>query len=148
MADAATSFIVGGPADPEDQRLIDSTMRALAAGIDAAGPGGHIGDNAAAAGAILTAAGYPVNGEFGGHGVGRTMHQDPHIPNQGVPGRGCLLRPGMLLTIEPWVMRGTDRLVRDPDGWTLRSANGARTAHTDHTTAITPDGAEILTLGE
>ena len=148
VADAAISFIVGGPGDPEDQRLIDTTTTALAAGIDAARPGGHVGDIAAAVGSVLTGAGYLVNGEFGGHGVGRTMHQDPHIPNQGARGRGSRLRPGMLLAIEPWVMRGTHRLVRDPDGWTLRSANGERTAHSEHTIAITPDGAEILTLAE
>ena len=148
VADAAISFIVGGPADPADQLLIDTTVAALAAGIAAAWPRGHVGDIAAAVGAVLTGAGYLVNDEFGGHGVGRTMHQDPHIPNQGVPGRGYLLRPGMLLAIEPWVMRGTDQLVRDPDGWTLRSANGARTAHTEHTIAITPEGPEILTLPE
>ena len=109
-------------------------------------PGGHTGDISAAIGAVLTAAGYAVNAEFGGHGVGRTMHQDPHIANLGTPGRGYRLRPGMLLAIEPWVMQGTKRLVKDPDGWTLRSANGRRTAHSEHTIAITTDGPEILTL--
>ena len=148
VTDAAISFTVGGPGDPEDQRLIDTTVSALAAGTAAARPGGHIGDISAAVGAVLTGAGYRVNGDFGGHGVGRTMHQDPHIPNSGKPGRGYPLRPGMLLAIEPWVMRNTDKLKRDPDGWTLRSANGARTAHTEHTVAITANGPEILTLPE
>jgi methionyl aminopeptidase len=126
--------------------MIEATRIALAAGIAVARPGNHTGDISAAVGAVLTAAGYQVNGEFGGHGVGRTMHQDPHIANQGTPGRGYRLRPGMLLAIEPWVMQGTNRLVKDPDGWTLRSANGGRTAHSEHTIAITPDGPEILTL--
>lgn len=146
VADAAISFIVGGWVDTADQPMIDATVAALAAGIAAAQPGAHVGDISHAVGAVLLAAGYPVNSQFGGHGVGRTMHQDPHIPNVGVPGRGYRLRPGLLLAIEPWVMRDTDRLVRDPDGWTLRSSTGARTAHSEHTVAITEDGPEILTL--
>jgi methionyl aminopeptidase len=95
---------------------------------------------------VLTEAGYPVNTEFGGHGVGSTMHQDPHIANTGRAGRGYPLRPGLLLAIEPWVMADTDELVTDADGWTLRSATGSRAAHSEHTIAITPDGPEIMTL--
>ncbi len=146
VADAAISFVVGDAGDWADQQLIDATQLALGAGIAAAQPGGHVGDISAAVGAVLTSAGYSVNGEFGGHGVGRTMHQDPHIANAGTRGKGYKLRPGMLLAIEPWVMRGTDRLIKDPDGWTLRSADGSRTAHSEHTVAITADGPEILTL--
>jgi methionyl aminopeptidase len=86
-----------------------------------------------------------VNTEFGGHGVGSTMHQEPHVPNNGRAGRGLRLKPGMLLAIEPWTMADTDRLVTDPDGWTLRSATGCRAAHTEHTVAITEDGPVILT---
>ena len=110
-------------------------------------PGDYrLGDVSHAIGEVLTAAGYLVNTEFGGHGIGSTMHQDPHVPNIGRPGRGYRLRPGMLLALEPWVMADTDRLVTDPrDGWTLRSATGARTAHSEHTIAITADGAEVLT---
>ena len=74
------------------------------------------------------------------------MHQDPHVSNDGRPGRGYQLRPGLLLAIEPWVMADTDVLVTDDDGWTLRSETGCRTAHSEHTIAITDDGAEILTL--
>ncbi len=96
---------------------------------------------------MLSGAGYLINTEFGGHGIGSTMHQDPHVSNKGRPGRGYRLRPGLLLALEPWVMADTDRLITDPDdGWTLRSATGCRTAHTEHTIAITDDGAEILTL--
>jgi len=84
--------------------------------------------------------------EFGGHGIGSTMHQDPHVANDGRAGRGYTLRPGLLLALEPWVMADTAELVTDDDGWTLRSATGASTAHSEHTIAITPDGAEILTL--
>ena len=146
VTDSAISFVVGSAGDGADQQMIDTTQAALAAGIAAVRPGGHVGDISAAIGAVLTAAGFPVNGEFGGHGVGRTMHQEPHIANSGTPGRGFRLRPGMLLAIEPWVMRGTNRLVKDPDGWTLRSANGGRTAHSEHTVAITANGPDILTL--
>ncbi|RUQ02281.1 type I methionyl aminopeptidase [Curtobacterium sp. HSID17257] len=143
-ADAAISFVVGR-ADPADTALIEATERALAAGIAAAGPGVRTGDVSHAIGSVLTAAGYPVNTEFGGHGIGSTMHQDPHVANTGRPGRGYTLRPGLLLALEPWVMADTDELVTDPDGWTLRSATGARTAHTEHTVAITEDGVEVLT---
>lgn len=95
---------------------------------------------------MLRGAGYPVNMEFGGHGIGTTMHQDPHVSNDGRAGRGYKLRPGLLLAIEPWVMADTDKLVTDADGWTLRSVTGSRTAHSEHTIAITEDGAEIMTL--
>jgi methionyl aminopeptidase len=146
VCDAAISFVVGNAVDPEDQRMIDATVAALASGVAAAAPGNRVGDIAHAVGKVLTRAGYRVNQDFGGHGVGRTMHQEPHIPNQGTRGRGYTLRPGLLLAIEPWVMRDTDRLRVDADGWTLRSATGARTAHTEHTVAITAHGAEILTV--
>ena len=145
-ADSAISFVVGTPRDPADVALVETTERALAAAVAAARPGARVGDVSHAIGTVLTDAGYPVNTEFGGHGIGTTMHQDPHVPNAGRPGRGYPLRPGLLLALEPWVMADTDRLVTDPDGWTLRSATGCRTAHSEHTVAITEEGAEILTL--
>jgi methionyl aminopeptidase len=145
-ADAAISFTVGSSAPPEDTALIDATERALAAGIAAADPGARLGDISHAIGTVLADAGYPINMEYGGHGIGSTMHQDPHVSNSGRRGRGYRLRPGLLLALEPWVMSDTDRLVTDPDGWTLRSATGCRTAHSEHTIAITADGARILTL--
>lgn len=145
-ADAAISFVVGGTPAAEDLAMIEATERALAAGIAAARPGARTGDLSHAIGTVLRDAGYPVNLEFGGHGIGSTMHQDPHIANDGRPGRGYALRPGLLLALEPWVMADTDVLRTDDDGWTLRSATGCRTAHTEHTIAITADGAEILTL--
>lgn len=146
VADSAISFIVGDVRPPESVAMINATERALSAGIAAAGPGARIGDISHAIGSVLTAAGYPINTEFGGHGVGSTMHQDPHISNTGRPGRGYRLRPGLLLALEPWVMADTAQLVTDADGWTLRSATGCRTAHSEHTIAITNDGAEILTV--
>jgi methionyl aminopeptidase len=145
-ADSAISFIVGDSLPAESVAMIGATERALRAGIAAAGPEARIGDISHAIGSVLGAAGYPINTEFGGHGIGSTMHQAPHVPNTGRPGRGYRLRPGLLLALEPWVMVDTDELVTDADGWTLRSATGCRTAHSEHTIAITDDGAEILTL--
>lgn len=144
-ADCAISFTVGESAQPEDEALIGVTQQALSAGIAAAVPGARIGDISHAIGTVLGGAGYPVNTQFGGHGIGSTMHQDPHVPNAGRAGRGYRLRPGLLLALEPWVMADTAELVTDADGWTLRSATGCRTAHSEHTIAITDDGAEILT---
>lgn len=145
-ADSAISFIVGPTRPPASIALIDATQRALQAGIAAAGPGARIGDLSHAIGTVLTDSGYQINTDFGGHGIGSTMHQDPHIANNGRPGRGYQLRPGLLLALEPWIMVDTAELVTDADGWTLRSATGCVTAHSEHTIAITDDGAEILTL--
>ncbi|KQS98390.1 type I methionyl aminopeptidase [Cellulomonas sp. Leaf395] len=145
-ADSAVSFLVGSSRPPESVALIDATERALSAAIAVAGPGARIGDLSHAIGSVLGEAGYPINTQFGGHGIGSTMHQDPHVTNTGRPGRGYTLRPGLLLALEPWVMADTAELVTDADGWTLRSATGCRTAHSEHTIAITDDGAEVLTL--
>jgi methionyl aminopeptidase len=144
VADSARSVIVGTPAPP-DEHLIAATEDALAAGIAAALPGGRLGDICAAIGAVAVERGYPVNTEFGGHGLGRTMHEDPHVPNQGRAGRGMRLRPGLTLALEPWFARGTAKIVYDPDGWTIRSADGSRTAHSEHTIAITEGGPLVLT---
>lgn len=144
VADSARSIIVGTPTS-EDQRLIAATEQALAAGIDAARAGNQLGDISAAIGEVCVDLGYLVNGEFGGHGLGRTMHEDPHVANLGKRGRGMKLQPGLTLALEPWLARGTNRIVYDPDGWTIRSADGSRTAHSEHTIAITEGDARILT---
>ncbi|WP_129339307.1 type I methionyl aminopeptidase [Cellulomonas endophytica] len=146
VADSAVSVLVGTARPAESVALVEVTQRALAAGVAAAGPWARVGDLSHAIGTVLAGAGYDVNTEFGGHGVGSTMHQDPHVANAGRPGRGYRLRPGLLLALEPWVMADTAALVTDPDGWTLRSSTGCRTAHSEHTVAITEQGAEILTL--
>ena len=143
VADSAITIVVGTPRE-EDLTLIDVTSRALDAGIAAAVVGNRIGDISAAIGEVARAGGYGVNTDFGGHGVGRTMHGDPHIPNDGRPGRGLPLRAGLVFAIEPWFMIGTDRIFTDPDGWTLRSADGSRAAHFEHTVAVTDDGPVIL----
>jgi methionyl aminopeptidase len=144
-ADAAISFTIG-PARPADARLIATTEAALQAGIAAAVPGARIGDISAAIGAAGRKGGYGICTDFGGHGVGRAMHEDPHIPNEGPPGRGRKLTPGLVIAIEPWFLAGgKDSYEIDDDGWTIRSADGSRAAHVEHTVAITADGPQILT---
>ena len=145
VADSALSLVVGSTPSPEDTRLIEATRVALEAGISQAREGRRIGDISAAIGEVARHFGYPVNVEFGGHGVGQTMHEDPSVPNDGRPGRGEKLRAGMVLAIEPWFMASTEHIVVDSDGWTLRSADGSRAAHSEHTVAITSDGPLVLT---
>ncbi|MWV58234.1 type I methionyl aminopeptidase [Rathayibacter sp. VKM Ac-2754] len=144
VADSALSIVVGTPR-AEDLALIDTTTRALDAGIAAARPGGKIGDISAAIAAVARAEGLSINTDFGGHGVGRTMHGDPHIANDGRAGRGYPLRPGLVVAIEPWFLQSTDKIFTDKDGWTLRSRDGSRGAHMEHTIAITETGVEVLT---
>lgn len=144
VADSAVSFVVGTARD-EDLALIDTTERALAAAIGAATVGNRIGDISHAISQVARGDGYEINTDFGGHGVGRTMHGDPHVANDGKPGRGYPLRDGLVLALEPWFLQTTDELVTDPDGWTLRSVDGSRGAHAEHTVAITADGPIVLT---
>ena len=144
VSDSALSLVVGTPR-AEDLRLIDTTTRALEAGIAAAVPGHKIGDIAHAIGSVAHAAGLSVNLQFGGHGVGRTMHGEPHIPNDGRPGRGYPLKPGLVIAIEPWFLHTTDDIFIDADGWTIKSGDGSRGAHVEHTVAVTADGPLVLT---
>jgi methionyl aminopeptidase len=149
VADSALSLVVGTPATPErgaaDEKLIRTTEVALEAGIAAARPGNRVGDISAAIAEVAHGAGYSINTDFGGHGVGRTMHGDPHVPNNGRAGRGFPLRPGLVIAIEPWFLETTDEIYTDPDGWTLRSADGSRGAHSEHTIAITDGDPVVLT---
>jgi len=144
VADSAVSFVVGA-AREEDLRLVATAERALDAAIAAAVVGNRIGDISASVADVAHGEGYSINTDFGGHGVGRTMHGDPHVPNDGRPGRGFPLRDGLVLALEPWFLATTDELITDPDGWTLRSADGSRGAHAEHTVAITADGPIVLT---
>ncbi|MDT0425096.1 type I methionyl aminopeptidase [Streptomyces evansiae] len=143
--DSAISFTVGTPR-PEDVKLIATAERALAAGIEAAKAGARIGDIGYAVSTVCRAEGYGIPEDFGGHGVGRAMHEDPGVPNEGRPGRGMVLRPGLVIAIEPMVIAGgTDGYHPDPDGWTLRTNDGSRAAHVEHTVAVTEEGPQILT---
>jgi methionyl aminopeptidase len=144
VADSAVSFVVGTARD-DDLALIDTTERALDAAIAASSVGRRIGDISAAIAQIAHADGYAINTDFGGHGVGRQMHGDPHVPNDGKPNRGYPLRAGLVLALEPWFLQTTDELITDPDGWTLRSADGSRGAHSEHTIAVTAEGPIVLT---
>ncbi|WP_029144322.1 type I methionyl aminopeptidase [Microbacterium luticocti] len=144
VADSAVSFVVGTARD-EDLALIDTTQRALDAAIRATTTDHRIGDVSAAIGQVAHEAGYPVNLDFGGHGVGRIMHGDPHVANDGRAGRGYPLREGLVIAIEPWFMATTNEVFTDPDGWTLRSVDGSRGAHSEHTVAVTADGPIVLT---
>ncbi|MFF5840691.1 type I methionyl aminopeptidase [Streptomyces massasporeus] len=145
VGDSALSFVVGTPREA-DLRLIGTAERALAAGIEAAVVGNRIGDIAHAIGTVCRGAGYGIPDGFGGHGIGRRMHEDPGVPNEGRPGRGMRLRHGMVLAIEPMVVAGgTDDYHAAPDGWTLKTNDGSRAAHAEHTVAITDSGPRILT---
>ncbi|MBD0674437.1 type I methionyl aminopeptidase [Streptomyces sp. CBMA156] len=144
--DSAVSFTVG-TARPEDTALIETARRALEAGIAAAVAGNRTGDIAHAIGTVARAGRYGLLDGYGGHGIGRRMHEDPHVANEGRPGRGYPLRPGLVLAIEPMLLAGgRDDHLTDPDGWTLRTTDGSRAAHVEHTVAITEDGPRILTL--
>jgi methionyl aminopeptidase len=145
VGDSAISFTVGR-ARPADVRLIETAERALAAGIEAAVVGNRVGDIAHAIGTVCRAGGYGIMDDFGGHGVGRHMHEDPAIPNEGRPHRGLPLRHGMVIAIEPMLIAGGgDDYHAAPDGWTLRTNDGSRAAHTEHTVAITEAGPRVLT---
>lgn len=144
VADSAVTFQLP-PHTPEAQRLIATTAAALDAGIAAATVGARMGDVSSAIGKVGRSAGYGINADFGGHGVGRTMHEDPHVSNLGRRHSGPKLRAGLVVAIEPWFMAGGDEYVVDPDGWTIRSADGSLTAHFEHTIALTPNGTIVLT---
>src|ERR1700722_11080006 len=138
VGDAAISFTIGPPAKA-DAELIDAT--------EAARPGGRLGDISAAVGHIGRSGGYGISTDLGGHGVGRTMHEDPHIPNRGRAGRGLRLGPGLVLAVaRGFIAGGKDGIWLDDDGWTIRTSDGSRAAHAEHTIAITQDGPVILTV--
>jgi methionyl aminopeptidase len=143
--DAAVTIPVGA-IDAESRRLLEATKAALDAGIAAARPGNRLGDIGAAVEGVALAAGYSVVKEYVGHGIGTAMHEDPEVPNYGTAGRGLRLREGMVLAIEPMVNGGkADTLLLD-DGWTVVTADGSRSAHFEHTIAITQNGPQVLTL--
>lgn len=143
--DAAVSFTVGTP-HPADVALIERTEAALAAGIAAARVGNRLGDVSHAIGVVGREAGYGILEGYGGHGIGRRMHEDPPVPNEGRRGRGLPLRAGLAIALEPmFTAGGRDHFITDADGWTLRTSDGSRAAHAEHTVAVTPAGPVILT---
>jgi methionyl aminopeptidase len=144
IADSAYTYAVGR-VDPETQRLLDVGQDALAAGIGQAQLGNRIGDVSHAVQEVVEGAGFAVVRSLVGHGVGRHYHEDPHVPNFGLPGRGPRLSDGMTIAIEPMITAGSPEVYLDADGWTIVTEDGANAAHFEHTVAITPEGPRILT---
>ncbi|MGH3493818.1 MAG: type I methionyl aminopeptidase [Sciscionella sp.] len=143
--DSAISFCVGR-STAADRALIEATAAALAAGVERLLVGNRLGDVSQAIGASVRATGYGLLADHGGHGVGRAMHEDPHVPNEGRAGRGMLLRPGLVVALEPMLIAGgPDGYRLGADGWTLYSADGSRAAHVEHTLAVTEEGPLLLT---
>jgi methionyl aminopeptidase len=144
-ADAAVTVPVGD-VDDESKRLIEVTRRSLEAAIDQVVEGHRLGDVGAAVEGIAEGAGFTVVREYVGHGIGTAMHEDPQVPNYGPPGRGLKLKEGHVLAIEPMVNAGTAETEVLDDGWTVITADGRRSAHFEHTIAVTDHGPEVLTL--
>jgi methionyl aminopeptidase len=145
--DAAFTMCIGEVSD-EVQRLIDTTERAMWAGIAQVKAGNRVGDIGAAVEAVGEASGYGIVQEYVGHGIGRQMHEEPQIPNYGTPGKGMRLRKGMALCVEPMFNLGGHQTMVDHDQWTVRTADGSLSAHWEHTVCITADGPVVTTLGK
>jgi methionyl aminopeptidase len=144
-ADAAVTVPVG-EVDDESKRLIEVTRRSLEAAIDEVVEGHRLGDIGAAVEGIAEGAGFTVVREYVGHGIGTAMHEDPQVPNYGPAGRGMKLKEGHVLAIEPMVNAGTAATEVLDDGWTVITADGRRSAHFEHTIAVTNHGPEVLTI--
>lgn len=143
--DSTITFTIGQPST-SDSRLIETTQNALDAAVAAARPGGRLGDISAAIGRVARSAGYGIPDGFGGHGIGRQMHEAPSVPNDGKAGRGMRLVPGLVLAIEPMLLAGgSDAYEFAEDGWAFYTRDGSRAAHLEHTVAITETGPRVLT---
>jgi methionyl aminopeptidase len=143
-ADSAVTVPVGNISQ-EAARLLAATEQSLGAAIEAVRPGATLGDVGAAVQKVAEAAGFSIVREFVGHGIGRQMHEEPQIPNYGVPGQGIRLREGMVLAIEPMVNAGKHAVRVLEDGWTAVTADGSLSAHFEHTVAVRADGCDVLT---
>jgi methionyl aminopeptidase len=144
FTDSATTVPVG-TVDAETSRLLEVTELSLAAGIAAAMPGNHLGDIGAAVQKVVEAAGFSVVRDLVGHGIGVEFHEEPQVPNYGKPKRGLKLVPGLTLAIEPMVNVGSPQTRTLPDKWTIVTVDGSRSAHFEHTVAITEQGNRVLT---
>ena len=143
-ADSAWTFPVGSMS-PEAAGLLKVTEESLYAAIEQCHPGRRLGDVGNAVQKVAEGAGYSIVREYVGHGVGRSLHEEPQVPNYGPPGRREVLSAGMTLAIEPMVNIGGPATKVLGDGWTVVTADGSRSAHFEHTVAVTPDGCQILT---
>jgi methionyl aminopeptidase len=145
-SDSALTVFVGGEAPSEEAaRLVKTTEASLNAAIEAVRPGGRLSDIGFAVESIAGPAGFGIVREYGGHGIGRAMHEDPFVPNWGPPGRGPDLRPGLVVAVEPMLNLGGEETRVLADGWTVVTADGSLSAHFEHTIAVTEDGPEVLT---
>jgi methionyl aminopeptidase len=143
--DAAVTVPVG-QVEPEALRLVETTREALARAVDAVRPGGRVGDIGAAVQRFVEGRGMAVVRDFVGHGIGKSLHEPPHVPNFGTPGTGALLREGMVLAIEPMVTAGGAEVITREDGWTAVTADGSLAAHFEHTVAVTSAGPVVLSF--
>jgi methionyl aminopeptidase len=142
--DSATTVAIG-PVPDESQRLLDVTERALTAGIEAAQANNHVGDIGAAIQAVVEGSGFSIVRDLVGHGIGAAFHEEPQVPNYGKPKRGTKLVPGLTIAIEPMVNAGGPGTRTLPDRWTVVTVDGSRSAHFEHTVAITENGPRVLT---
>jgi methionyl aminopeptidase len=147
VGDSSYTFAVGR-IEPDAERLLEVCQDALAAGIEQCQPGGRLSDISHAIQRVTEENGYSVVRALVGHGVGRSMHEDPQIPNFGPPGRGPELAPGMVFAIEPMINAGGPDITVEDDQWSIRTADGSLSAHFEHTVAVTEEGPRILTLAE
>lgn len=145
IADSAVTFPVG-EIDAEAQRLLDVCQAALAAGIEQARVGNRVGDISHAVQEAVEEGGFSVVRALVGHGVGRSYHEEPQVPNFGPPGRGVQLVEGLTIAIEPMITAGSSQVVVADDGWSISTDDGSLSAHFEHTVAVTSDGPRILTL--
>jgi len=145
-SDSAVTVFVGGQAPSEDAaRLVKTTETCLEAAIEVVRPGGRLSDIGHAIESLAAPAGFGIVREYGGHGIGREMHEDPFIQNWGPAGRGPALRPGLVVAVEPMLTLGEEETRLQADGWTVKTADGSLAAHFEHTVAVTEDGPEVLT---
>ncbi|HYY07830.1 MAG TPA: type I methionyl aminopeptidase [Actinomycetota bacterium] len=144
-ADSAVTIIVGDPRSPDAEKLVRVTEEALEAGISQIRPGGRLSDIGAAVQQVAEGAGFSVVREYVGHGIGRALHEDPQIANYGDPGRGPVLKPGLVVAVEPMVNVGGWETRVLADDWTVVTEDGSLSAHFEHTIAVTEDGHEVLT---
>jgi len=147
FGDAAVSFGIGH-VNGEAERLMTVTKRCLDNAVEEVGPGKRLGDIGAAVQAHAEGSGFGVVREFVGHGIGRSLHEEPQVPNYGDAGRGQILKPGLVLAIEPMITAGSWRVKIDDDGWTARTEDGKLAAHFEYSVAVTSDGHRVLGLEE
>jgi methionyl aminopeptidase len=144
-SDSAVTVFVGEPHSSEAEKLVRVTEEALEAGIAAIRPGAHLSDISHAVEQVAAGAGFGVVREYVGHGIGRALHEDPQIPNYGPPGRGPVMKPGLVVAVEPMVNVGGWETRLQADDWTVVTADGSLSAHFEHTIAVTEEGREVLT---